>query len=76
MNIKLPVLKGKEVIKALKKVGFIERRTTGSHCILKNSLTGNIVPVPLHGSKDIKRGTLFGIIKQAELSIEEFVGLL
>lgn len=72
----MPGLKGKEVIKALKKVGFVERRTTGSHCILKNSSTGKIVVVPLHGSKDIKRGTLFGIIKQAELAAEEFVGLL
>lgn len=72
----LPSLKGKEVIKALKKIGFIERRITGSHSILKNPATGKIVPVPLHGSKDVKRGTLFGIIKQAGLKIEEFIALL
>lgn len=76
MGHKLPTLKGKEVIKVLKKAGFVERRTTGSHCILKNSQTGKIVPVPIHGSKDLKRGTLFGIVELSGLSIEEFVRLL
>ena len=72
----LPALKGKEVIRALKKIGFVERRITGSHSILKNANTRKIIPVPLHGSKDVKRGTLFGIIKQAGLKVEEFIALL
>jgi predicted RNA binding protein YcfA (HicA-like mRNA interferase family) len=72
----LPSVKGKEVVKALKKVGFIERRSTGKHCVLKNPETGKIIPIPLHGSKDIKRGTLFSIIKHAGLSIEEFNSIL
>ncbi|MBI5701634.1 type II toxin-antitoxin system HicA family toxin [Candidatus Saganbacteria bacterium] len=76
MNHKLPSLKGKEVVRALKKAGFVERRTTGSHCILKNPSSNKIVPVPIHGSKDIKRGTLFSIIKQADMTIEEFIDLL
>jgi len=71
----LPSLKGKQVIKALNKTGFVERRTTGSHCVLRHQ-NGKIVVVPLHGSKDIKRGTLFNIIKQAGLKVEEFVELL
>lgn len=76
MGHRLPSLKGKEIIKALKKSGFVERRITGSHCILKNPQTGKIIPVPLHGSKDIKRGTLFGIIELAGLSVQEFINLL
>lgn len=40
---RLPSLKGKEVIKALKKVGFVERRITGSHVIMKNPATGKII---------------------------------
>ena len=73
---RLPALKGKEIIKALKKCGFVERRTTGSHSILKNKTNRRIVTIPVHGAKDIKRGTLFNIIKQAGLKVEEFIDLL
>jgi predicted RNA binding protein YcfA (HicA-like mRNA interferase family) len=76
MNRRIPSLKSKEIIKALKKNNFIERRNTGKHCVLKNPLTGKIIPIPIHGSKDVKRGTVFAIIKQAGLSIEEFLNLL
>lgn len=73
---KIPSVRGKEAIKALIKAGFVERRTSGSHSILKNHRTGKIVVVPVHGGKDVKRGTLFAIIKQAGLTIDEFIKLL
>lgn len=76
MPRRLPSIKGKELIKTLKKLGFVERRTTGSHVIMKNSETNKIIPIPMHGSKDIKRGTLFAIIKQTGISVEEFEKLL
>jgi predicted RNA binding protein YcfA (HicA-like mRNA interferase family) len=71
--MKLPALKPKMVIKALERGGFIIHHTTGSHYILKKE---NLrVTVPYH-SKDLKPGTLRALIKQAGLTVEEFLGLL
>ena len=73
--MKLPSLGYKKLIKALKKIGFEEARQTGSHLILLNQKSKKIIPVPVH-NKDIKKGLLAGIIKQANLTMEEFVKLL
>lgn len=73
---KLPVLSGKEVVKALAKVGFVHIRTAGSHAILKkeDTIIGKIVvPVPLHN--EIAKGTLLSIMHQTKLSREEFLKL-
>jgi predicted RNA binding protein YcfA (HicA-like mRNA interferase family) len=73
---KLPVLSGKEIIKALGKIGFIEARQKGSHVILKKrTLTYEVgCVVPLH--KEVAMGTLKGILKQANVSQEEFLMVL
>lgn len=73
--MRLPALKSREVIRALMRVGFEEARQTGSHLILVNKIAKKIIPVPIH-NKDIKRGLLLNIIKQADLTIEEFTNLL
>lgn len=75
MRQKLPTLKPKEVISILLKAGFDERKNTGKHRVFKNPISNKIVPVPVHGSKDIKKGTLFSIIKQSGLTLEEFIQL-
>ncbi len=74
--MKLPVLSGREVIKTLKKIGFEEKRQKGSHIILaKESEQGKrAVVVPNH--KEIDKGTLLEIIRQAGLTREEFLKLL
>jgi predicted RNA binding protein YcfA (HicA-like mRNA interferase family) len=73
MYTKLPSLKPKEVIKVLEKLGFVFVRQKGSHRIY---VKGNIViTIPYH-NKDLKKGTLRAIIKQAGLSVEEFLKLL
>lgn len=73
--MKLPSLDHKKLIRALKKIGFEEARQTGSHLILLNQKSQKIIPVPIH-NKDIKKGLLAGIIKQAGLTTEEFIKLL
>ncbi len=73
--MRLPSLKPQKVVKALKKIGFEETRQSGSHLILTNKITKKIIPVPIH-ARDIKRGLLLSIIKQANLTIEEFRKLL
>lgn len=53
------------LIKLLEKNGFIFKRAKGSHQIFYNSVENITVIVPVHGSKDIKKGTLLAILKQA-----------
>ena len=71
---KLPRLSGRECIKALEKVGFRIRRQEGSHIILRRMDPFAQVVVPDH--KELDRGTLRAIIRQAGMSVEEFVKLL
>ena len=71
MSQKLRVIKPKQIVKILKKIGFVERRQTGSHLILSNSKTNKIVPVPIH-AKELKKGTLLSILRQAEITKDEF----
>lgn len=69
MSDRLPQLKPKELTRALEKLGFLLRRQTGSHAIFRHPKTNHIAVVPIH-TRDIKRGLLFGILKQANISTE------
>ncbi|MBI5299515.1 MAG: type II toxin-antitoxin system HicA family toxin [Deltaproteobacteria bacterium] len=71
MSFHLPVVKPRQIIQILKKRGFKERRITGSHHIFRHAVTGCIVPVPVHGNKDLKKGTLRNILKLADISLAE-----
>ena len=71
---KLPVISGRECIAALVKVGFYIKRRESSHVILRRDDPFAQVVVPDH--KEIDRGTLRAIIRQAGLSVAEFVKLL
>lgn len=66
--------KPKEIVSILQKLGYIKKRQTGSHVIMFNPVAKIIIPVPMH-SKDVKRGLLFGIIKQAKSTEKEFIKL-
>ena len=76
MGEKLPRLSGNEVIKALSKIGFQAVRQRGSHVFMKkeNSEGKKTTVVPMH--KEIDRGTLLEIIRQAGLKKEEFIELM
>ncbi|OGC06153.1 hypothetical protein A2526_03135 [candidate division WOR-1 bacterium RIFOXYD2_FULL_36_8] len=71
---KLPVASGKECIKALEKAGFYFKRQEGSHVALRRDVPFCQVVVPNH--KELDRGTLRAIIRQADLSVDEFSRLL
>ncbi|MDB9332884.1 type II toxin-antitoxin system HicA family toxin [Nodularia spumigena CS-591/04] len=71
---KLPVISGSQCIKALGTIGFIVIRQRGSHIILVRDQPKTTITVPDH--KELDRGTLRTIIRQAGLSVEEFVELL
>ena len=73
---KLPVVKASEVLKALQKAGFRIHHQTGSHARLMHSARRELkVTVPVH-SGDVPKGTLKRILKQADLSIDEFLSLI
>ncbi|MEI9989238.1 MAG: type II toxin-antitoxin system HicA family toxin [Rhizomicrobium sp.] len=55
----------REVLKAFKADGGIEARSKGSHVQLKHPAKPGLVTLPMHGSKDIKPGTLASIERQA-----------
>lgn len=67
---KQPVLKPREIIKVLEKIGFVLDRQKGSHCLFVKD--DKIVTVPFH-NKDLKPKTLKTIIKQAGLTVEEVI---
>jgi len=72
----LPVVSGPEAIRALKKAGFLVDHTTGSHAILRHPVTKRRAVVPIHGGRDLRKGTLSHILKDAGLTVEEFIELL
>lgn len=72
---KLPIVMPNKVVKALKRAGFVKARQTGSHLILWHPQTKRIVSIPIH-ARTLKKGLLSGIIKEANLTLEEFLELL
>lgn len=71
MTNRLPATKPRDLIRVLEKRGFYIKRQTGSHVILVNEKLKKAIPVPLH-NKDLKTGTLHGILKRAGISLEDF----
>ena len=72
----LPIIKSREVVKALLRGGFYIHRQTGSHVrLLHRTRTELRVTIPMH-SRDMPRGTLRRVIRQAGLTVEEFLELL
>lgn len=72
---KLPGLTGEAVMGALEKVGFQKIRQKGSHVRMQHE-DGRLVTIPIHSGKTIGRGLLRKILRDAELTREEFTALL
>jgi predicted RNA binding protein YcfA (HicA-like mRNA interferase family) len=72
---KLPVVSGQDLCKALQKIGYSMDHQTGSHIILRNQDPPyRRLTVPNH--KEISKGTLRSIIRQAGLTVEELIDLI
>ena len=71
---KLPRISGRDCIKALLKTGFYQKRQHGSHIILRRDEPFAQLVVPDH--KELDRGTLRAILRQANIGVEEFNALL
>ena len=69
---KLPVLKPKEVVAILEKLGFMEIRQRGSHKQFKHE-DGRFTTVPFHQGRDISPLLLKQILKDIKISEEDFL---
>jgi predicted RNA binding protein YcfA (HicA-like mRNA interferase family) len=73
---KTPRISSRKAIRALERLGFEQIRQTGSHVVMKRLTEEGAIGcvVPVH--RELKVGTLNGILKQAQVTIEEFIGNL
>lgn len=72
---RLPVVSGRTVVAAFRKLGFELDRQRGSHMILRQQESPHRrLVVPDH--KEVAKGTLRSIIREAGLTVDEFVALL
>ena len=68
----LPVVSGKKMNRVLVKLGYVMKRRRGSHMMMYKG--GKLIVVPDH--KELRRGTLRNILREADLTVEEFIELL
>ena len=66
---KLPRTSGTAIVKALERLGFVRIRQSGSHVVMRRGAKGCVVPM----HREVKVGTLAGILRQAEVSQDEFI---
>jgi predicted RNA binding protein YcfA (HicA-like mRNA interferase family) len=71
----LPVVSARQLLRVLEAAGFEIIRQKGSHVRLKHP-DGRVTTVPVHASRDIGRGLLRKILRDAEISREEFLDWL
>jgi len=72
---RLPAVKPRQLIRALERRGWSVERTSGSHHVLVHAELRRVVSVPLH-NRELKAGTLMGILRVAEISRDELSRLL
>jgi len=65
----LPHISGDEAIKTFKKLGFFQARQKGSHVVMRRDDKGCVIP----RHKELAVGTLRSAIRQAGITVEEFV---
>jgi Predicted periplasmic or secreted lipoprotein len=67
---KLPRVSGADVVRTLESLGFTVTRQRGSHIVMRRGAVGCVVP----NHRELKTGTLIGVLKQAGVTPEAFVG--
>jgi predicted RNA binding protein YcfA (HicA-like mRNA interferase family) len=69
---KLPRVSGAQAVGALERLGFTVARQRGSHIVMRRGISGCVVP----NHRELKVGTLVGLLKQAGVSVEDFLAAL
>ena len=65
---KFPGLSGAQIVRALERLGFVVVRQSGSHIVMRRNAQGCVVP----NHKEVKVGTVNGVLRQAGVTAEEF----
>ncbi len=73
---RLPRITAEDLLRALRRSGWVEVRQRGSHLRLRHPTQPRLITVPVHQGEIVKPGTLAGILEQAGLSVEELRRLL
>jgi predicted RNA binding protein YcfA (HicA-like mRNA interferase family) len=76
MSEKLPRIDCQQLIRALERVGFVRKLQKGSHLHMWQEADKKRVTVPVHKGKTVPQGTLRAILRDADISVEEFLKLL
>jgi len=74
MASEIPVLSGRAVVKAFERLGWELVRQRGSHIIMVKP--GEIVTISVPDHKEVARGTLRGLIRSANLTVQEFLEIV
>jgi predicted RNA binding protein YcfA (HicA-like mRNA interferase family) len=69
---KLPHSSGAAIVKEPERLGYAKVRQSGSHVIMRRGTKGCVVPM----HREVKVGTLAGILRQAEVSQDEFIEMI
>ncbi|MDR1305361.1 MAG: type II toxin-antitoxin system HicA family toxin [Verrucomicrobiales bacterium] len=69
---KLPVVSGRECVAVLQRLGFSITRQRGSHIVMRCGERGCVVP----NHREIRAGTLHGLLRQGGVGPEEFIAAL
>jgi predicted RNA binding protein YcfA (HicA-like mRNA interferase family) len=76
MNPKLPIVSGRRVVKALERAGYRIVRQRGSHVRLRDEDDPNHLPLTVPDHKTVKPGLLRKVLRDANLTVDEFIALL
>ena len=68
----MPVISGAETVRALERLGIVVAGQRGSHNVMRRGSSGCVVPA----HNELTTGTLNGVLKQADVAAEEFIGAL
>lgn len=76
MNPRLPIISGREAIKAFQKIGYEVVRQRGSHVRMRDRANPSHKPLSIPDHKELKPGLLRKLLQDANLDVEEFLDLL
>ncbi len=74
--MKLPVISGKEAVKAFEKLGYAPVRQTGSHIQMKHISDSSKTPISIPNHKVLGKGLLRKFLRDADITVEEFIKLI
>ncbi|MEU3020714.1 type II toxin-antitoxin system HicA family toxin [Nocardiopsis sp. NPDC007018] len=75
MRPPVPALPGEQLVKILERAGFRRVRVRGSHHVLRHP-DGRGTTVPAHRGRDLAKGTLRGILRDCDMTVEELRELM